>query len=160
MQPNKFILIPVSFVVAISLTSCQQKGTSTLPTPIPPLTSTRTPLVPNDDEIFAQKIIGTWETKRIETDGSVLVGEESYYPSKEVSGAGVFTIDNNKDPIAVVYSGKWRIEGGYLYTTITSSNLPELIPLGYISAAKIIKITDKDLVYEQDGRQYVDQRKN
>jgi uncharacterized RDD family membrane protein YckC len=113
----------------------------------------------NKDKEFEQKIIGTWETKRVENN-LLLIAEESFYSTKELSGYATVT-NQKEETIYIKYSGTWRVEDGYLYYKITSSNHPEIMPIGDINANKIINITDKDYVYiDNNGNQQVDRRKS
>jgi hypothetical protein len=129
--------------------------------PLPTESSSSAPALPlttDKDQEFEEKIIGTWETKLFLEDGTVFIGRESFYPSNEYSGSATLTFDK-KNSVFLKYSGTWRIEDGYLYYKITSSNYPEVMPVGDISANQIVNITERDYVYiDSDGNQQIDRK--
>ncbi|MEB3295224.1 MAG: hypothetical protein VKJ24_18880, partial [Synechococcales bacterium] len=146
--------------IADRVTKIAQPPTSTPPpTPTPTLTPTPTPTpIPiSKDSTYAQKLLGTWETQHIQ-DNILFQAEESFYPNQEFSGAAVVT--DGEDTLYLRYSGTWKIEDEYLYYKVTSSNNTKLMPIGDLSANRIINITDKDYVYiDSSGKQHVDNRK-
>ncbi len=163
---KKLLATPTTAVVigliSVTMNGCAIPYSPSLPSnSLPPSSQPTTPPQQssgNQDEIFQKKIVGTWETRRI-VDNLLLISEESFYPSNEFSGTATLTNDEG-EIIYLRYSGTWRIEDGYLYYKITSSNYPKLMPTGDISANKIINVTDRDYVYiDNDGNQQIDRKK-
>ena len=51
-----------------------------------------------------------------------------------------------------LHSSDWSIDGDELMETITSSNMPQLMPVGYKTTDKIIEITDSKMILkDSDG---------
>jgi hypothetical protein len=149
--------------LTVGLTSCterviSQPAPSSPPAPSvspPPTTSTA---VSRDQEL-SEKIIGTWQSNRIE-DGVALQLEESFYPGDKFSGMAQIENDEG-EALYLRYSGTWEIKDSYLHYEITSSNNPDLIPIGDLTVNKIVNVTENDYVYiDQYGNQQVDRRIN
>lgn len=97
----------------------------------------------------------TWATT---PDNVVADGETTYLPEGVMNVFGHFKHGGKIH--AFLASGRWYIKSGYLHYTITHSNLPSIIPDGFTSADKILRITDSQLIYttSADGRTSTERR--
>jgi hypothetical protein len=143
--------------LSLGVTSCNSPWFTPQSKASEPKTQPSAKVEESQDEKFTKKIIGTWEMRRIE-DESVVVAQESFYPSQQFNGTAN-AVNKDGKTIYIRYSGTWKIENGYLYYKVTSSSKTDLMPVGDLNANKIVNITDKDYVYiDPQGRQQVDRR--
>ena len=56
-------------------------------------------------------------------------------------------------------SFSWEVKGDKLHTEITSSNLPQLIPVGYTAVDTIVSLDRDRMVLDCDGEQEIYHRK-
>lgn len=163
MKTNYWKSIAGLSLLALSLaaTGCNLQPVHSAPDRSPTTTQSTTkdtrPQVESQDQTFAKKLIGTWESQKI-TDNIKYELQESFYPAKQFNGKATVT-NADGESVYISYSGTWEIKDGYLYYKITSSNVPNLLPVGNLNANKIVNIGDKDYVYiDEQGNQQVDRR--
>ena len=149
--------------LTLGLNACNGQSTTQLPSsPITqPTTPPVTPPAPpaeTQDQKLAKKIIGTWEDQ-LGNDGVEFQVREEFYPSNEFSGTAIGQ-NANGEVLYIRYSGIWKIQDGYLRYKTTSSSVPEFLPVGDLSAQKIVNISDKDLVYvvDDEGKTQISRR--
>ena len=68
---------------------------------------------------------------------------------------------NEKGQIrTILASGTWHVKNGYLYYTITKSNVANMIPNGFTSGDKIVRVTQNELTYisSADGNTVTEHR--
>jgi hypothetical protein len=154
-----------SLALTLGLNACGGQSTAQPPSPpttqpsITPPVSPPVPTAETQDQKLTKKIIGTWEDQLSENGVEFQVREE-FYPSNEFSGTAIGRNENG-DALYIRYSGTWKIQDGYLRYKIASSSVPELLPIGDLSAQKIVNISDKDLVYvDEEGRTQISRRVN
>ena len=104
-----------------------------------------------------QKILGTWEYSLELEDGLVLESEVSFMDGGK--GTDIGTISNANESHPIVLSFDWKIKGDQLHTTITSSNVPELLPVGFQDQEKIVSIGDESMRTEYNGETFYYDRK-
>ena len=100
-------------------------------------------------------IVGTWEVDSTE-DGARVEFRTSYAENGTSSSMG--TITAGWQTISVLISGTWSVDGDKLHEKITSSNVPNLMPVGFESTSTIIELTDNVLVTEFMGKRTTGQR--
>lgn len=112
---------------------------------------------PKDAE-WQQALVGTWEGISADSGGAVIRGKTTYFPGGLMGVVGSITLDGNV--LHVVASGTWEVKQGYLHYTVGASNIPDLLPVGFASADKIVSITGKELTYvsSSSGRTKIDYR--
>jgi len=88
----------------------------------------------NKDVYYRGIILGTWKMTEYE-DGNRVTLECSYSKGGYYSWTADMYVDGIE--LFILGSGKWSIYNGYLKETITSSTVPELMPVGYEDRSKI-----------------------
>ena len=96
---------------------------------------------------FADKILGTWETRLSLPNGSSVESRETYSAGGVMNQAGVLDLNGKRKEFFV--SGTWAIAGDQLTCTVKTSSLPEIFPIGYSETNKIIKIDAETMESEQ-----------
>jgi hypothetical protein len=99
----------------------------------------------NNDAKYERLLIGTWREQYSNPDGSSLTGSTSYFSGGKMSMEGTITAGGKA--VFITASGTWEVKDGYLNYTIKSSNVPNLIPVGFSSADKIKSITASEFTY-------------
>ncbi|GAA5497345.1 hypothetical protein Rhal01_03538 [Rubritalea halochordaticola] len=96
-------------------------------------------------------IVGKW-TYRAYHQGIGIDGVDTYYKGGKGNYSGTITTDNG-NRVFIVGSFTWSIDGDQLHSTITSSNVPQLIPVGFTSVDNIISpsLSGDTIVLEDDG---------
>ena len=112
--------------------------------------------IDNKDSNYEKAIIGTWGYQEVTPEGAVLDGTTTYAPNGQTTSVGTISYQQQNFPI--VASGTWLIKEGYLHSTVKSSNVPMLLPIGFSSSDKIITITNRELRYISDGETTVEFR--
>jgi len=104
---------------------------------------------PMDTASLTQRLQHTWALR---PDAVVADAETTYLPEGVMNIHGHFK--HNGKTYTVVASGSWYVKDGYLYYSITHSNIPSMIPDGFSSADKIVRVTDREFTYisSADGR--------
>jgi hypothetical protein len=97
---------------------------------------------PTDDASLEKRIQHTWSSREV-TDHTIIDGQTAYLPGGVMNLFG--HVNHNGTFIKVIGSGTWHIKNGYLFSTITTSNIPYIIPNGFTSADKIVRVTEKEL---------------
>jgi hypothetical protein len=120
-------IILSTLLIAVLVSACTSIGTQ-----------------PMDDLSIQQRLQHTWSYRDAGPD-LVVEGETTYLPGGIMNVSGQYR--HNKTTGIVVASGTWHVKNGYLYYTVTSSNVPGMIPKGFTSADKLVKVTDKELTY-------------
>jgi hypothetical protein len=110
---------------------------------------------PSDDAALERRLQHTWATT---PDDVVIDGETSYLPGGVMNLFGHVREDGKVRTILA--SGTWHISKGYLYYTMTKSNFANLIPNGFTSVDKIVRITDDEFTYiaSADGKSETERR--
>jgi uncharacterized caspase-like protein len=105
---------------------------------------------PLGDEQMRKLLIGTWQFHSVTPEGAVLNGRTSYFPNGTAKSVGTVQFQGQQAPI--VLSGTWELKKGFVYSKVKSSNVPQMIPVGFSSASKIISIDEDQLTYVSDGQ--------
>lgn len=108
---------------------------------------------PSQNEIWERAIVGVWSHASTYGDASV-EGKTSYLPGGRMTVTGTLKYKDAEDQL-INGSGKWHVKDGWLHYTMEVSTLPDILPNGYSSADKIIRVTDKELVYVNDDGETV-----
>ncbi len=111
--------------------------------------------VRTDDAVLAQRIQHTWVTA---PDDLVVDGETTFLPGGVMNIFGHFKHGGKIH--TVVGSGRWHIKDGYLHYTIYESNIPRILPDGFTSVDRIVRITDSQFTYisSADGKTTTERR--
>lgn len=94
------------------------------------------------------KLIGTWQMDEY-ADG-VHVEDVTTY-SSDGSSVSMGTFGTSGNVIYFVVGSTWKLSGDQLTEVITSSNIPELLPVGLKMTSTIISITDSEMVQKSMG---------
>lgn len=148
LAPLKALACSGLLLFTVGLAACGEESSSRNRPLITISPTTKPPQSLDRDQEIAKKLVGTWQAQFMQDD-MLLQAEESFYPSQEFSGTAQ-AVNSDGQTLFIRYSGTWRIQGGYLHYKIASSSLPEILPVGDLSANKVISISDKDLVYEDE----------
>ena len=108
-----------------------------------------------DDATLTQKLQHTWAGV---PDDIEIDGETTYLPEGVWNMLGHFKHEGKI--YTVLASGKWHVKDGYLHYSVTHSNLPSMVPDGFASADKIVRVTDSEFIYVSpaDGRMTTEHR--
>jgi hypothetical protein len=106
---------------------------------------TTTDKEPGEDVSLEQRLQHTWAFREAASNGVIIEGKTAYLPEGIMNLAGRVTQNGQSRPILA--SGTWRVKNGYLYYTITKSNVPSIIPNGFTSGDKIVRVTANELTY-------------
>jgi len=101
-------------------------------------------------------LIGTWQFHTVTPEGAVLSGRTSYFPNGTAKSVGTVQFQGQQAPI--VLSGSWELKKGFVYSKVKSSNVPQMIPVGFSSASRIIDIDEDQLTYVSDGQTFTEFR--
>jgi len=104
-----------------------------------------------NDASLEQLLQHTWAGREASAD-VVIEGETTYLPEGRVNMIGHL---RQKGRIRTLNgSGTWHVKGGYLYWTVTKSNFADVIPNGFASADKIVRVTENEFTYvsSEDGK--------
>jgi len=104
-----------------------------------------------------QKLQHTW-AYRESSKNLRIEAKTAYLPGGVMNLAGHVSQNGQIKP--VLASGTWHVKDGYLYYTITKSNLPSIIPNGFTSGDKIVRVTDSEFTYisSADGKTVTEHR--
>lgn len=97
----------------------------------------------NGDTDLEKLVIGTWEQKVDQPDGSMILGRTTYIQGGVFNLRG--TITKKDKQIQIVGSGTWKVKDSMLHWTLETSNVPQFLPNGFKSADKIVSVNDKEL---------------
>src|SRR2546430_10300918 len=73
----------------------------------------------SNDEVFAQRLVGTWEGPEI---------EKTYHADGTASG--FIWLRHDPERTRTSFKSEWRVENGYLTSTVRESDNPEALPIG------------------------------
>lgn len=97
-----------------------------------------------DDLSLEQRLQHTWSYR--ESSPDVMVeGETTYLPDGVMNLHGHYRYKETTG--AIIGSGTWHVKNGYLYFTVTKSNVARMIPNGFTSADKLVSVDDKELKF-------------
>lgn len=114
--------------------------------------------VVENNRTLAKSIVGSWYATGSLLNGAGLEKQTTYNANGTL--AVHITLNHNGDITTIDFSGTWLIMDGMLVSTITSSNRPEMAPIGTKEANKIVSITAYDLTYikSSNGETIVESR--
>jgi hypothetical protein len=113
--------------------------------------STNTP--PGDVE-FTHKLVGKWKVALTDPRGLSINGTDEKKADGIFTSTVTFAFPDPKLNRTISVEGKWEIKNGVLIETITKSSDPQFPPVGMVSRDKIIKLDDKEFLYETErGKQ-------
>jgi hypothetical protein len=102
---------------------------------------------PSDSEI-KKLLIGKWGVDENE-NGVKIKGVENYKDDGTIEAEA--TIDDGKNPpLKIVLSGTWKLMDGVIVSTVTKTNVPKVIPEGFVSKDTVLKISDKELTVKSE----------
>ena len=105
----------------------------------------------NKDRYYKGLILGTWRHTAYE-DGYYLKLETTYTNNGRFTMSG--TISKGSESVSITGSGTWSISSGYLTERISSSNISEVLPVGFTSTDRIVDMTSSQLkVYSSTSRE-------
>ena len=99
------------------------------------------------DSQLSQLIIGKWKYERRE-GGLEVKGTSTYTTAGKVMIKAKMRVADRK--INIDAEGNWFIENGILVTTVTKTNIPEIMPNGSILKDTIIKLDNKIFKYSNE----------
>lgn len=103
------------------------------------------------DRYHSGMILGTWRHTAYEGGYSLRL-ETTYTNNGQFTMSG--SISSGSESVAITGSGTWSISSGYLTERITSSNITEVLPVGFTSTDRIVEITGGKLkVYSSTSRE-------
>lgn len=95
------------------------------------------------DSGYAKKLLGTWEDRQTTRAGVFIELRTNLMAEGKYSALGTATIPGG-EVIPVAVSGTWYVKDGHVHTTIRSTNIPRIIPVGFVHVEKIISLTDRE----------------
>jgi hypothetical protein len=101
------------------------------------------------DEEITKRIVGKWAVD--EGDGKAepkIKGTMTYKKDGKVDAEA--TIEVGKNSVKVSLSGTWKVSDGVITSTVTKTNVPDLIKEGFVSKDKVISINDKEYKYKDE----------
>ena len=108
------------------------------------MSSCVSPRIAADDLALQQRLQHTWSYRHSNPQFS-LEGETTYLPGGVMNLFGRFRYGGQTRAIAG--NGTWHVKNGYLYSTLTRSNASDILPNGFTSSDKILRVTDREFRY-------------
>jgi hypothetical protein len=103
----------------------------------------------SSDEIFAQRLLGTWQGEGIEKTFN-----------NDGTATGFVYLPEDPENTRTSFKSSWRVENGYLIGKVLESSNSKALPPGDQFSDKIISVTENEFVFEnQDGERQVRTRK-
>ncbi|HEX3798622.1 MAG TPA: hypothetical protein VH413_07970 [Verrucomicrobiae bacterium] len=104
------------------------------------------------DEDIRKKIVGEWHADITKTNFSAHASDKFEAEGKYSSTA---ELEIGVRHVTISVEGKWEVKDGMLKETITKSSNPEYPPIGLVTNDKVVRIDDKEFVYQDDRNEMV-----
>jgi hypothetical protein len=101
-------------------------------------------LIPNNDAVYRDKVIGIWGVKRIIL-GALVEIKCSFLPGERATRSGSCMSPGTRDPLS--RSGTRGVKDGYFRTVIESPNIIQVIPVRRTRESKLVSINDEEWTY-------------
>ena len=114
----------------------------------------------SDDEL-SRRMLQTWMVHTVYPPVDVpnhFAGTETFTSDGKFTLEGAFTVLKDKEPLK--YEGTWNMKDGFLVETVTKSSRPALVHVGAVTKDKIVRVDNKELVYQtEQGKTVTRKRK-
>ena len=114
----------------------------------------------SDDEL-SHRMLQTWMVHVVYSPVDVpnhFAGVETFTSNGKFALKGAFTVLKDKEPLE--YEGTWNVKDGFLVETVTKSSRPAVIHVGAVTRDKIVRVDDRELVYQtEQGKTVTRKRK-
>ena len=96
------------------------------------------------DELYTQKIIGSWTGKKM-MSGALVETLAIYSPGGHGNWTGTVTYLGQQTYFTIQVS--WGVKNGTFYSRVDASTIPQLMPVGFTTESKIISVSDTEWTY-------------